>query len=48
MGLREENQLAYLFNVFYEAYEDGGFFSINFTCSDGNKKLKHTMDILIK
>ena len=50
VALREENQLVYLFNVFYEAYEDGGFFSINFTCSDGNvkKTINTIMDILDK
>ena len=36
VALREENQLVYLFNVFYEVYEDGGFFSINFTTSNNN------------
>ena len=50
VALREENQLVYIFNVFYESYEDGGFFSINFTTSDNNvKKTIHTiMEILEK
>lgn len=50
VALREDNQLVYLFNVFYESYEDGGFFSINFTTSDGNvkKTIKTIMNILDK
>ena len=36
VALREESQLVYAFNVFYECYEDGGFFSINFSCVDKN------------
>ena len=50
VALREENQLVYLFNVFYEAYEDGGFFSINFTTSNNNvkKTIKTVLDILDK
>lgn len=50
VALREENQLVYLFNVFYEVYEDGGFFSINFTTSNNNvkKTIKTVLDILDK
>ena len=50
VALREENQLVYLFNVFYEVYEDGGFFSINFTTSNNNvkKTIKTVLDILEK
>ena len=50
IALREDNQLVYLFNVFYEAYEDGGFFSINFTTSNANveKTIKTIIDILKK
>jgi predicted Zn-dependent peptidase len=50
VALREENQLVYIFNVFYESYEDGGFFSINFTTSDNkvNKTIHIIMEILEK
>lgn len=50
VALREENQLVYLFNVFYEVYEDGGFFSINFTTSNNNvkKTIDTVLDILDK
>ena len=48
VALREENQLVYSFNVFYECYEDGGFFSINFSCVDKNiiKTIKKITEIL--
>ena len=50
VALREENQLVYNFNVFYECYEDGGFFSINFSCIDRNvnKTIKIIKSILEK
>jgi len=50
IALREENQLVYEFNVFYESYEDGGFFAINFITSNMNvkKTIKTVMDILEK
>lgn len=48
IALREENQLVYAFNVFYECYEDGGFFSINFSCVDRNvlKTINKIIEIL--
>ncbi len=48
VALREESQLVYAFNVFYECYEDGGFFSINFSCVDKNvmKTINKILDIL--
>jgi predicted Zn-dependent peptidase len=50
VALREENQLVYSFNVFYECYEDGGFLNITFSCVDKNvkKTIKTIMDILEK
>ena len=46
IALRETNQLVYTFNVFYECYEDGGFFSINFSCL--NKNVKKTITTIIE
>merc|ERR1711935_518494 len=46
IALRENNQLVYSFNVFYECYEDGGFFSINFSCA--NKNVKKTINTIIE
>ena len=46
VALREQNQLVYSFNLFYECYEDGGFFSINFSCA--NKNVKKTINTIIE
>ena len=46
VALREKNQLVYSFNLFYECYEDGGFFSINFSCA--NKNVKKTINTIIE
>lgn len=45
IALREENQLVYNFNAFYECYEEGGFLSINFSCA--NKNVKKAIDSVI-